>query len=151
MENLIRKFLQLQLPKKCSYLENPRDGGAWWAAIYGVAQSWTRLKRLSSSSSSSKESQGISGGHHGPNPGKAQWEHNCSADNFCATRFQDPLTQLAGAPSALNLDSPIPVYCLHNSLTVPQGQSFTEPETVNPEILLIDTYTGTTQHQWPTA
>ena len=29
-----------------------RDGGAWWAAIYGVAQSWTRLKRLSSSSSS---------------------------------------------------------------------------------------------------
>ena len=34
-------------------LENPRDGGAWWAAVYGVAQSWTRLKRLSSSSSSS--------------------------------------------------------------------------------------------------
>ena len=34
-----------------SCLENPRDGGAWWAAIYGVAQSRTRLKRLSSSSS----------------------------------------------------------------------------------------------------
>ena len=32
-------------------LENPRDGGAWWAAVYGVAESWTRLKRLSSSSS----------------------------------------------------------------------------------------------------
>ena len=32
--------------------ENPRDGGAWWAAIYGVAQSRTQLKRLSSSSSS---------------------------------------------------------------------------------------------------
>ena len=31
-------------------LENPRDGGAWWAAIYGVAQSRTRLKRVSSSS-----------------------------------------------------------------------------------------------------
>ena len=31
-------------------LENPRDGGAWWAAVYGVAQSPTRLKRLSSSS-----------------------------------------------------------------------------------------------------
>ena len=30
--------------------ENPRDGGAWWAALYGVAQSWTRLTRLSSSS-----------------------------------------------------------------------------------------------------
>ena len=36
----------------CSSLENPRDGGAWWAAIYGVAQSQTRLKQLSSSSSS---------------------------------------------------------------------------------------------------
>ena len=38
---------------QCSCLENPRDGGAWWAAFYGVAQSRTRLKRLSSSSSSS--------------------------------------------------------------------------------------------------
>ena len=37
-------------PLQCSCLENPRDGGAWWAAVYGVAQSWTRLKRLSSSS-----------------------------------------------------------------------------------------------------
>ena len=37
---------------QCSCLENPRDRGAWWAAVYGVAQSWTRLKRLSSSSSS---------------------------------------------------------------------------------------------------
>ena len=34
-------------PLQCSYMENPRDGGAWWAAIYGVAQSQTRLKRLS--------------------------------------------------------------------------------------------------------
>ena len=40
-------------PLQCSCLENPRDGGAWWAALYGVAQSRTRLKRLSSSSSSS--------------------------------------------------------------------------------------------------
>ena len=38
----------------CSCLENPREGGAWWAAVYGVAQSRTRLKRLSSSSSSSR-------------------------------------------------------------------------------------------------
>ena len=41
-------------PLQCSCLESPRDGGAWWAAVYGVAQSRTRLKRLSSSSSSSK-------------------------------------------------------------------------------------------------
>ena len=39
-------------PLYYSCLENPRDGGAWWAAVYGVAQSRTRLKRLSSSSSS---------------------------------------------------------------------------------------------------
>ena len=39
-------------PLQCSCLENPRDGRAWWAAIYGVAQSRTRLKWLSSSSSS---------------------------------------------------------------------------------------------------
>ena len=38
-------------PLQCSCLENPRDGGAWWAAVYGVAQSRTRLKRRSSSSS----------------------------------------------------------------------------------------------------
>ena len=37
-------------PLQCSCLENPRDGGAW-GAVYGVTQSWTRLKRLSSSSS----------------------------------------------------------------------------------------------------
>ena len=36
-------------PLQCSCLENPMDGGAWWAAVYGVAQSRPRLKRLSSS------------------------------------------------------------------------------------------------------
>ena len=40
-------------PLQCSCLENPRDGGSWWAAVYGVTQSRTRLKWLSSSSSSS--------------------------------------------------------------------------------------------------
>ena len=39
-------------PLQRSFLENPRDGGAWWAAVYGVAQSWTRLKQLSGGSSS---------------------------------------------------------------------------------------------------
>ena len=37
-------------PLQCSCLENPRNGGAWWATVYGVAQSRTRLKGLSSSS-----------------------------------------------------------------------------------------------------
>ena len=51
-------------PLQCSCLENPRDGAAWWAAVYGVAQSQTWLKRLSSSSSSSSS-------------GTKQWIH-CS-------------------------------------------------------------------------
>ena len=44
-------------PLQCSCLENPGDGGAWWAAVSGVAQSRPRMKRLSSSSSSNA--------HHG--------------------------------------------------------------------------------------
>ena len=43
-------------PLQCSCLENPRDGGTRWAAIYGVAQRQIQLKRLSSSSSSSSNS-----------------------------------------------------------------------------------------------
>ena len=35
-------------------MENPRDGGAWWATVYGVAQSWTQMKQLSSSSNFKK-------------------------------------------------------------------------------------------------
>ena len=46
-------------PLQCSCLENPRDSGAWWAAVYGVAQSRTRLKRLSSSSSSSSNREAV--------------------------------------------------------------------------------------------
>ena len=37
-------------PLQCSCLENPRDRGAWWTALYGVVQSRIRLKQLSSSS-----------------------------------------------------------------------------------------------------
>ena len=43
-------------PLQCSCLEDPREGEAWWAAVYGVAQSRTRLKLLSSSSSSNQGS-----------------------------------------------------------------------------------------------
>ena len=51
-------------PLQCSWLENSRDGGAWWAAIYGVAQSWIRLKWLSSRSSSSKPRQHVKKQRH---------------------------------------------------------------------------------------
>ena len=43
-------YILLLYPLQCSCLENPRDGGAWWAAVYGVTQSQTQLKWLSSSS-----------------------------------------------------------------------------------------------------
>ena len=59
-------------PLQGSCLENPRDGGAWWAAVYGVAQSRTRLKRLSSGSS-----QEDSIGHRATKPKR----HN---DRACA-------------------------------------------------------------------
>ena len=67
-------------PLQCSCLENPRDRRAWWAAIYGVAQNWTQVKRLTSSSSNcdSLLVQGFSFGlrlgccHWGPSPGLSQ-------------------------------------------------------------------------------
>ena len=46
-------------PLQCSCLENPRDGEAWWAAVYGVAQSLTRLKWLNSSSSTINRMNGL--------------------------------------------------------------------------------------------
>ena len=46
-------------PLQCSCLENPRDRGAWWAAVYGVAESRTRLTQLSSSSSNNAYIQNL--------------------------------------------------------------------------------------------
>ena len=46
-------------PLQCSCLENPRDGGAWWAAMYGVTQSRTRLKRVSSSTAATQYCKAI--------------------------------------------------------------------------------------------
>ena len=60
-------------PLRCSCLENPRDGGAWWAAIYGVAQGWTRLKWLSSSSSNIYSSEKAMGPHSSTLAWKIPW------------------------------------------------------------------------------
>ena len=46
-------------PLQCSCLENPRDGGVWWAAVHGITQSQTRLTRLSSSSSKDKVTKSL--------------------------------------------------------------------------------------------
>ena len=53
INNKVLVFIRKWQPVQYSCLENHRDGGAWWATVYGVAQSRTRLKRLSSSSNSS--------------------------------------------------------------------------------------------------
>ena len=61
-------------PLQCSCLENPRDGGAWWAAVYGVAQSWTRLKQLISSSMWDP-SHSTRGRTHVPHAGRQTLNH----------------------------------------------------------------------------
>ena len=74
-------------PLPCSCLQNPRDGGAWWATVYGVAQSQTRLKRLSSSKfpdgSGGKESAFIAG-HMGSIPG---WGRSPGEGNVCLFQY----------------------------------------------------------------
>ena len=78
-------------PLHCSFQENPRDRGAWWAAVYGVTQSQTRLKQLSSSSSSRP-------------PGKSHlslflisltytqhWYRIDALELWCWRRFESPL------------------------------------------------------------
>ena len=69
-------------PLQCSCLENPRDRGAWWAVVYGVTQSRTQLKRLSSSS---KKRQGFPGGSAGK-------ESACNAETWVQfLSWEDPL------------------------------------------------------------
>ena len=58
-------------PLQCSCLENPRDGGAWWATVYEVARSRTRLKQLSSSSSLTRASRWCGGKDSISNAGDA--------------------------------------------------------------------------------
>ena len=78
-------------PLQCSCLENPRDRGASWAAVYGVAQSRTRLKRLSSSSSSfSWTVKGISHTYtcilSSPNPLQSKLPHNIEQSSCLYSR-----------------------------------------------------------------
>ena len=58
-------------PTPCSCLENPRDGGAWWSAVYGVTPSWTRLRRLRKKKKSKSEVQTTNNSHF---PGFVSWE-----------------------------------------------------------------------------
>ena len=78
-------------PLQCSCLENPRDGGAWWAAVSGVTQSRTWLKWLSSSSSSSAGSllfQGLfsSYSEQGLLSSCSAWVSHCSSFSYCGAQ-----------------------------------------------------------------
>ena len=86
-------------PLQYSCLENPRDGGAWWAAVYGVTQSQTRLKRLSRSSSSSRPSEVIQAKGTSPSP----------------SRLLHPLTLLL-PPSEIKTTWDYLVYCVSPQL-----------------------------------
>ena len=77
-------------PLQCSCLENPRDGGAWWAAVYGVAQSRTGLKRLSSSSSPINRNISISNWWWFDFLGRRMLnylEHNCRSNVYRASKI----------------------------------------------------------------
>ena len=69
-------------PLQCSCLENPRDGGAWWAAVYGVAQSRARLKQFGSSSIRRELSQPMrqQAFHHWRGPTHANWPPGVATD-----------------------------------------------------------------------
>ena len=61
-------------PLQCSCLENPRDGRAWWAAVYGVTQSRTWLKQLSSSSSNDKKTAFLKNVSYVPGTVRSNWQ-----------------------------------------------------------------------------
>ena len=86
---------------QCSCLENPRDGRAWWAAVYGVAQSWTQLKRLNSSNpwtESARELQAVTLDLSGFQTGSTPWysvKTNTNTkllkENLSIPGFREPL------------------------------------------------------------
>ena len=85
-------------PLQCSCLENPRDGGAWWAAIYGIALSRTRLKRLSRSSSSSSVYMSVPSSQSIPSPHFLPWYPDILLLNFhlYLSLFLDILFSITG-------------------------------------------------------
>ena len=77
-------------PLQCSCLENPGDTGAWWAAVYEVTQSWTQLKWLSSSSSSSvKPKNSLTNKFPGDADAAGLWRPHLA--NHWATLYSSPM------------------------------------------------------------
>ena len=87
-------------PLQCSCLENPRDRGAWWAAVYGVAQSWTWLKRLSSSSIHNSEDRNfkICMETEDPEKPKPSWERKTELEESSSLTSDCTKLQSLGFP-----------------------------------------------------
>ena len=114
-------------PLQCSCLENPRGGRAWWAAVYGVAQTWTRLKRLSSSSSSTV---------HRPNPTFVS-EFQLSGEGGPVHPKGPPLEELLpGEPGPHSCWEAQQYKCSNTHPHTCHGQ-FWEPRALCPLLLLI--------------
>ena len=106
-------------PLQCSCLENPRDGGAWWATIYGVTQSRTRLKRLSSSSSSSFLESACNAGDWGLIPGSGRspgegngnpLQYSCLENPMDRGAWRDTILGVARVGHDLATKPPPPVF-----------------------------------------
>ena len=95
-------------PLQCSCLENPRDGGAWWAAIYGVTQSRTRLKRLSSSSSMYETGSNLIK--------KLCTDFPCSSDSKESACSAGGLISGSGRSPGGGHGNPLQYSCLENSM-----------------------------------
>jgi len=102
-------------PLQCSCLENPRDGGAWWAAVYGVAQSRTRLKWLSSSSSSSRIRPSHTDWAVAIPRGSGFHRGSDSKESACSARDLGSIPVLGRSPGEGN-SSPLQYSCLENPM-----------------------------------
>ena len=94
-------------PLQCSCLENPGDGGAWWAAVCGVAQSRTRLKRLSSRSSSFMRQCGFTVHHMGVKMPSAPPPNSCLL--LHPTHVSLPPNHWYPCPLPVRVRTPIPI------------------------------------------
>ena len=91
-------------PLQCSCLENPRDGGSWWAVVYGVAQSRTRLKWLSSRSSRASTYEFFSPKENSPNWASSMAQRDIQETEnmqFWSLGREDPLEEMATHSSIL--------------------------------------------------
>ena len=106
-------------PLQCSCLENPRDRGAWWAAVYGVAQSWTRLKWLSSSSSNSLVVQSVKNllAVQETQVWSLGWEDLLEkemATHFSILAWKIPWTEAPGQLQSMGTQESVTIYRLHH-------------------------------------